>query len=87
MAQSIMLSSTRAYNTSGASAIDQYSDAPGRLKRKAKTKERLGLGVSGAYNKLLSSVGSGKGVGAVYNYSMSQQREKRFGQYTSPGGL
>ncbi len=87
MAQSIMLSSTRAYNTNGAAAIDQHTDAPSRLRKRAKTKERLGLGVGSAYNKLMTAIGTHKGVGAVYNYTMSQQQEKRFGQYTSPGGM
>jgi hypothetical protein len=87
MPQSIMLSSTRSYNTSGFDAINQYEDAPTRLKRKAKSRERLGLGVGAAYNKLLTSIGQHKGVGAVYNYNMSQKREKRFGQFTSPGGM
>ena len=66
----------------------------GTLKQKAKKRKtdggllgEAGLGVGGALNQLQTAVGKSKGVGAVYNYSMSQKQEKRFGQYTSPGGM
>lgn len=62
----------------------------GILKQKAKRKSILGearLAVGGSLNRLLPSVGTSQGVGSVHNYSMSQSQTRRFGKYTSPGGM